>query len=374
MMHIMHVIDSLEVGGAERMLVEIANQTAANGHRVSVCVTRSQCTLAAAFQSDIALTTLNRRCRFEWVAMKNFASLINDQKVDILQAHSRSTFAFLSLGKTLGLIHLPIILHDHYGGVEINSSIPLWFRIWAKYFVHHYVGVYAKLATWAEAAGIPKKRISVIENALDLKSFCQAAPLDLRRELGILGDVLIGIVGCGLRYEKGIDVLLEAVARCSCHHSLTILVAGGERDQIYAQACREQSSALRLQDCVKFIGERGDFPNLIKGADFALIPSRSESGPLVLIEFMAAGLPFVSTKVGAIAHRVAEMGIPEFVEPDDAGSLAMALDRLVNLTPDERRERGKAGKEIALECFDIRQKMAHWYKIYAGAMAEARTR
>ena len=206
---------------------KVANQTAADGHQVSVCVTRSRHILADALRAEIAVTTLNRRRRFEWGAMKNFSRLVRDHKIDVLHAHSRSTLAFLSLAKTMGLIYLPIILHDHYGKIETDPSIPLWFRLWAKYFVHHYVGVYAKLATWAEAAGMPQERISVIENALDLTPFCQAAPLDLRQELGLPGDILIGIVACGLRYEKGIDVLLEAVARCSCRNSITILVAGG---------------------------------------------------------------------------------------------------------------------------------------------------
>jgi glycosyltransferase involved in cell wall biosynthesis len=372
-MHIMHVIDSLEVGGAERMLVEIANQTAADGHQVSVCVTRSQCALAGSFRHGIALTTLNRSRRFDWDAFNNFASIIKYQKVEVLHAHSRSTLAFLSFAKTLGLIHIPIIFHDHYG-IEIDPSIPLWFRLWAKHCLYHYVGVYSKLATWAEAAGIPKERISVIENALDLKPLCQASPLDLRREFGIAGDVLIGIVAGGIRYEKGIDALLEAIARSSCRHLITILVAGGERDKAYSQACREQSTAMALESSVKFIGERLDLPNLVRGADFALIPSRSESGPLVLIEYMAAGLPFVSTKVGAIARRVAELGIPEFVDPGDAGSLAMALDRLVYLAPGERHARAKAGQEVALRDFDIKRKIAQWYKIYASALTEVRTR
>jgi glycosyltransferase involved in cell wall biosynthesis len=365
-MRIIHVIDSLAVGGAERMLVEIANQSAADGHQVAVCITRSQHILADSLRPEIAVTILNRRRRFEWDGMKNFATLIRDRKIDIIHAHSRSTFAFLSLAKTMRLIHPPIILHDHYG-IETDPSIPLWFRIWAKHFLHHYVGVYSKLAAWAEAAGLPQEKISVIENALDLRPVCQAAPLNLRRELGLPAWVLIGIVAGGIRPEKGIDVLLEALGRCSCRHLIKILVAGGDRDRAYAQACRAQSSAWQLEGRVDFLGERLDLASLIKGADFALIPSRSESGPLVLIEYMAAGLPFVSTRVGAVACRVAGLGIPEFVAPGEADSLAAALDQLIRLSPAERRARGQAGKTAALAGFDIRQQMPHWYRIYEGA-------
>lgn len=366
--HIMHVVDSLALGGAERMLVEIANRSAADGYRVSVCVTRSGCALASTLRPEIGLQVLDRRRRFDWAAIRRFAALVRDQHVDLLHAHGRSTFSFLAMTKSIGLIKAPIVLHDHYGSIEFDTSIPLWFRLWAKRWASHYVGVYTKLVACAEAAGISREKISVIDNALDLSRIQLAAPLDVRKEFGIEDDAAIGIVVGSLRWDKGIDLLLEAVARSSYRRSAKFLIVGGERDKVYAQACRAQSASLGLGDNVIFVGERSDVPGLLRGADFALIPSRSESGPLVLIEHMASGLPIVSSRVGSIAQRVADLGLPEFVAPDNTTAFAKALDRLLSLSPCKRRERGKVGQDIALRNFDIRQTMPQWYEVYAAAL------
>lgn len=72
-MRILHVIDSLELGGAERMLVEIANSATADGHEVSACVTRSATTLASDLHPKIKLTTLNRSRQIDLHAMRRLA-------------------------------------------------------------------------------------------------------------------------------------------------------------------------------------------------------------------------------------------------------------------------------------------------------------
>jgi len=360
----MHVIDSLSVGGAERMLIEIANRTGVDGHRVSVCITRSDYSMATYLRPDISTYILGRQRRFDWKAIRKFAFIVHAKQVDILQAHSRTTLAFLALTKTLGLIKVPIILHDHYGGIEIDSSIPIWFRLWAKHLISHYVGVYAKLGEWAESAGINPNKISVIENALDLSAFLKPVSLNIRQELNIPANMPLGIVIGGIRKEKGIDILLKVLAQGSFRRHLKILVVGGERDKDYAQNCRKERNQLGLEDCVIFLGERHDVPDLLGEADFGLIPSRSESGPLVLIEYMASALPFISTLVGGIAKRLSELGIPEFVPPNDSKAFAEALDSLLRLSKSKRRERGSAGKEVALGNFDINIKIPQWYKIY----------
>lgn len=365
----MHVIDSLSVGGAERMLVELANQTAADGHQVSICVTRSDCRLAGELRQEIMLWTLRRYRRFEWAAIKKFAYLVKSQKADLIHAHGRTTLAFLVLLKTLRLINLPIIFHDHYGLVELDTSIPFWFRHWGGFHISRYVGVCSKLGDWAQSALISTKKLTIIENAIDLDPILKSFPANIRKEFNLSDDIPIGIVTCGIRREKGIDILLEALAQSSWAEGVIILVVGGERDKLYFRTCNALRNALGLEKNVIFLGERLDARNLFHEVDFALIPSLSESGPLVLIEYMASGLPFVSTLVGGISHRVFESGAPEFVPPGDPQAFSQALDRLLKLTPRERRTRGKIGQEIAKSSFDIKHQMPKWYNLYKAVLA-----
>jgi len=304
--------------------------------------------------------------------MLEFASLVKNRNVNILHAHGRSTFSFLALAKTAGLIRTPIVLHDHFGMIELDTSIPPWFRLWAKRWVTHYVGVCSKLGQWGETAGIPRERISVTNNALEFGRIQGAVPFNIRESLGIPNEIPIGIMVGGQRPEKGLDVLLESVASSKYRDAVKILVVGGARDEKYMRGCRKQSNALGLQNTMIFLGERPDVPCLIKSADFALLPSRSESGPLVLIEYMAGGLPFVASRVGGIGQQTAQLGIPEFVPPGDPTAFAQALDRMLSLSRAEMRARGEAGQDVALRSFDIRQIMPEWARVYQLAMQTAR--
>lgn len=360
----MHVIDALRFGGAERMLVDIANATAADGHTVSVSLTRDGRDLANGLRPDVRLSVLARKKRLDWAALKQFASIVREERVDILHVHGRTTFAFVALVKALGWVSTPILLHDHHGLIEIDSSVPLWFRLWGRHYVERYVGVYSRLAEWAVTAGVPQARTCAIGNAIDLDRLQNALPVNLRVEFGIAEHERIGIVVCGIRREKGILQLLEALPRLCQRHALQVLLVGGEREAGHVAVCKSKACSLGLGQSVIFAGERSDVARLMKGADFGVIPSLSESGPLVLIEMMAAGLPFVATLVGDIAHRVKKLGGTQFIPPGDPAAMAEALDRLLALPPDTWKARVESGRRLAREQFDVRHAMPHWYRMY----------
>lgn len=364
-MHVMHVIDSLNVGGAERMLIDIANATRSDGHAISVCVTRDGRTLAGDLHPAIPLHILGRQRRFDMAAIRQFASLTKD--IDVLHAHGRSTFSFLAFVRSLRLIDTPIILHDHFGEIELDTTVPLWFRLYGRRFLDQYVGVSQNLADWACQAGVDPSRVQVIGNALDLDRMHRFAGHDLRADLGVREDALVGIVVCGLRREKGVHVLLNALQKCRTRDRIQILVVGGERGPAYAAECRAQVTTMGMDDLVMFIGERPDALSLIQGADFAVIPSLSESGPLVLIEYMARGLPVVASRTGDIARRADSCGLEGLVDPGDPEALAAEIEKLTLSSCDERRQRGAAGTKIARENFDIRRTIPRWYDVYAAA-------
>jgi glycosyltransferase involved in cell wall biosynthesis len=377
-MHILHVIDTLRPGGAQRALVEIANQTLAAGADVSVCVTRGGCDMAAQLKTGVPICVLERTRRLDWAAMRRFARWVQQQKPDVIHSHGRTTLSFLVFVKTLGLIRQPLVMHDHTGKARRDTAAPLWFRALARRRIAHYVGVCAELDAWAERNGIPSERRSLIPGALDLRngangttgsSFGASGPdlrakFDIRREFRVPQDALIGVCLGGVRPEKGIDTLLAAVARSTCRGAFKIVVVGGVRDQNYWNDCQRETNRLGLGNEVFFAGERTDARAWLDRFDFAVHAARSESGPLAVIEHLAAGLPLVSTHIGGIAQRAAELGAERFVPPDDPAALAAAIDELVSSTPRQRSERARIGKQIALNHFDIRAVMPAWRRVY----------
>jgi glycosyltransferase involved in cell wall biosynthesis len=369
-LHVLHVIDGLGLGGAERMLVDIANRTVADGHQVSVCVTRDNVTLARELDSRVHILVLARRARISPIGLARLARFIRGARIDVIHVHLRSNLAFVLQLRMLRAITTPIVFHDHYGTIEVDTSVPAWFRIGQR-FIDRYVGVYDKLTAWARRAGIDASRATTIPNALDLSRFSGAPASPIRGELG-LGSATLAVIVATVRRAKGLEMLLDALAKTSARDAIHVLIAGADGDPDYAARCKARCAELGLAGTVTFLGGRTDIPNLLAAADLALLTSHTESGPLVLIEYLTAGLPIVSTRVGDIGRRLAEAGVPGFVEPGDATGFARELDALLALTPAERRLRGERGQQVLVEGWDIRGAMPRWYAVYGEAIAARR--
>lgn len=370
-MRVMHVIDSLAVGGAERMLVTLANRSLADGLEVSVCTTRAGGPLAGELDTRIPLRTLPRRRRIDPISFQALGRFAADHGTQIFHVHGRSSFSFLAAAATAGSVNAPIVLHDHNGALESPPAPPAWMRYWGAALVREYVGATEGAVAWAERARVPRRRIRVIENGIETSRYVAHAGR-LRCQSESLPRPRSGIVVANIRPEKGIDVLLRALARIPGHRQPVIWICGAPRDPSYAGRCRELVRALGLRGLVHFLGERADVKELIAAADFGVIPSVSESGPLVLAEFLAAGLPVVATEAGSLARRARALGLRDFVPPGDEVALAGALERLISLTPREFASRGQVGRRLARRHFDIAAMMPRWYGVYEDALRRGR--
>ena len=367
--HVLHVIDGLGLGGAERMLVDIANRTVADGHRVSVCVTRSNVTLASELDPRVHVLVLARRAPVSPLGLLRLARFVRTERVDVIHAHLRSNVTFVLQLRILRAISIPIVFHDHYGTIEVDSAVPIWFRIGHR-FIAQYVGVYDKLTAWARSAGMDPSRTTTIPNAIDLSRFTGAPASRIREDLGI-GDALLAVMVGTLRRDKGIEVLLEALAQSSARDQIRVIIAGTDGEPDYAASCKARCAELGLDRAVTFLGGRTDVPSLLPVADLGLLTSHTESGPRVLIDYLAAGLPIGATRVGDIGGRLSDLGVPGFVAPGDVAALARELSAFVALSPTARRARGARGRELLVEGWDIRSAMPRWYAVYQGAIASS---
>jgi glycosyltransferase involved in cell wall biosynthesis len=104
---------------------------------------------------------------------------------------------------------------------------------------------------------------------------------------------------------------------------------------------------------------------ILQEVDFGLLSSRSESGPITLLEYIASSLPFVVTQTGQITETVRSKGIGFFVPPGDTEAYASALEQLINLSEEERRRIGRQGRQIAADCFSIERQVDQLVRLYA---------
>ncbi len=146
----------------------------------------------------------------------------------------------------------------------------------------------------AEIEGLPAERIHVIPNGVDTERFRPRPEQPaLRRQLGIPDSApIVGIVA-RLSYEKNHALFLDVAARA--HAALPdahfIIIGDGQlRSDLEAR-----TAELHLQNCVHFLGNRSDVPELLSLMDLMLLTSHIEANPVSILEAFAAGKPVVAT-------------------------------------------------------------------------------
>jgi glycosyltransferase involved in cell wall biosynthesis len=168
--------------------------------------------------------------------------------------------------------------------------------------------------TYRRKVGAPRCRAAVIRNGLRADEFVPVAPAPDARDILFLGT---------FRELKGIDVLLEAIARLAARHGRRATAhLVGQPDEL----SRYQALAAELG-----IAERVEFHSPMPAREaFAMgrlvvVPSRAESMPYVVLEAIAAGRPLVATRVGGIPEIFGPRA-DELVPAGDADALADALE------------------------------------------------
>ena len=190
-------------------------------------------------------------------------------------------------------------------------------------------------------------RIAVVPCGVNLDLF---RPLDrntARRRIGAGPDEKLVLFVGRFAPEKGLDRLLQAVARLKHIHKLRLIVVGGdgERDAAYRRML-ELSRACGIADRVAFTGriDQADLPPYYSAADLLALPSSYESFGMVALEAMACGTPVIASRVGGLQYTV-EDGRTGFLIPE--GDWRLLADRICEVveTPPLRERLVAAAKK-----------------------------
>jgi glycosyltransferase involved in cell wall biosynthesis len=184
------------------------------------------------------------------------------------------------------------------------------------------------------------------------------------------GDPFLLFVG-RLRHYKGLHVLLDAMPRVSAR---LVIVGEGPR----GPALREQASRLGLGDRVRFAGSLDDdaLQDHLAAAGVGVLPSSTETEAfgLAMVEYMAAGLPVVSTELGTGTSYVNQDGATGLIVPaNDPAALAAGIDRLL-ADPALRLRMGGAGRARVRENFTTEAMMRGMDLLYTEALERAGSR
>ena len=370
-MRILQVITSLEMGGAETLVVNLIPRLQALGHTVELCVFNG------------TETPLTNRLKIESPQTKIFAlghgvynslyilKLVRIMKnYDIVHTHNSSPQLFVAIAnlfcsqKLVSTEHTtsnrkrewkwyaPIEswMYGQYNHVICISQI-------AEEKLREYMG-----GIWMEKSNPKYKQISTINNGVDVKAISKATPDN--ELLSLKGQRKAVLMVAGFRDAKDQDTVVRSLSLLN-NDKFEIWFAGvGVRQDTVKQL----ADSLGVSERVRFLGLRTDIPNVLRSADIIVMSSHWEGLSLSNVEGMSAHKPFIASDVNGLREVTKGYGI--LFPHEDAKTLAKEISHLAN--------DGAYYSEIAERCynraleFDISKMVNGYNSVYQSVVSNGK--
>lgn len=331
----MHIVDTLDAGGKERVAVNFVNTMPRDRYRMSLCTTRRDGALAELVADDVDRIRITRRFRLDPSAITQTVAFVRAHGIDLLHAHGSSLFHARLVAQFAP--YPAVVWHDHYGRCA-DDDRSVWLYRTATAGIGGVIAVNSQLAEWARTTlRVPADRVWYVPNFAVTSAASAADPADL--SLPGTPDTRVVCVA-HFRPQKDHVTLIEALAAivraCPDAH---LLLVGEPLESEYSQSVHRAISAHRLERHVSILGLRKDVPAILRASAVGVLSSESEGLPLALIEYGNCGLASVATSVGECAAVLDEGRAGLLVPPKDPSALASAVTSLL-ASRERRRDLG----------------------------------
>jgi glycosyltransferase involved in cell wall biosynthesis len=176
--------------------------------------------------------------------------------------------------------------------------------------------------------GVPERKVRLVPNGVRPMIAARGAG-ELRAGLGLAPDACVVLSVARLAPVKGLDVLVEAVARARQTRPRLVLVVAGEGPERPGLEARARTARIDA----RFLGNRSDVGDLLAASDIYAQPSRSECAGQALVEAMLAGCAVVASDTGGLKEIVHDGATGLLVPVGDVAALAAAIGSLADDAP-----------------------------------------
>jgi len=352
--HILHVITTINRGGAENHLLDLVRHQRACGLAVSVAYLRGNGYWTDAF-TEVGAEVHGLGLKFygDVQPLMKLRRVIKRASFDLVHAHlpPAELYARLALfGISARALPMLITKHNEERFCEMLGQRMLgrWVAARAAYVITISDAVKRFIA--GSGLGLDAQKLSRIYYGIDAAKFEEAQDTyagSLNHEWNIPGDALvIGFVG-RLVEQKDIETLLRGVARFAedSPKARLVIVGTGPGEAPMRQLAKQ----LRISDRIVWAGFRDDIRRVMSSFDIFSLTSIYEGFGLVLLEAMSSGRAVVATRVGAIPEVVGATGL--LISPRSPDELAAAFHQLGD--DSLRRRLGEAGRQRVLSEFTL---------------------
>ena len=325
----LHVVQHLSPGGIESLALEFKRLENADEETHIVSLEGNRADMIAKWPRLVEhrahLHFLNKKGGFDFILLVKLWRLVMQIKPAAVHTHHIGPLIYGGLAARLSGVKC--VIHTEHDAWHLASDRRRRVQTLALAVLKPIIVADADWVAERLLEKIPFARSKVIPNGVDTRKFNIGERYLARRDLGLPEG--IRLVGCAARLveEKGLDVLVQAMALVP--EDVHLAIAG---DGPCKSALQQQSAASGLSKRIHFLGHVEQMACFYQSLDVFCLPSRHEGMPLSPLEAQACGVPVVVTRVGGTSEVVCP-DTGRLVEAGDAPGLADCLQQVLGQKP-----------------------------------------
>ncbi len=364
---VFYLLDSLNVGGTEVQAVELATRLNPERYNVTLGCLRARGPLLERLQgSSVSVREFYPKGGFDSVhgiyQMFRLAMFLRRGRFQIV--HTHDLYANVLGIPAAAIARVPVIISSQrdLGHLDLyKSGRRVWLRRLQKLSTVVLTNANAvREAVLTEDHFAPEK-VLVIHNGVDLERFSQRSS----ERAWLIPDADQGrwivLVGNMHGDVKGHAVLIAAAETVVREFPDVRFLFAGDGEQ--RKEFEEQVASLGLAKNFSFLGRRNDVPRILSCCDIGVLPSHAEGLPNAVLEYLAAGLPTIASRVGGNVEIIQEGKTGLLVPPDEPSALASALLRFLR-DPSFAAELGRNGRSFVSAEFSFERMIEKTDQMY----------
>lgn len=350
-LHIVHVIPTLRFGGAERFVVDLANNLDEKKFISTIILFSDDAPLRSELYPHVKIVIIKKKGKLSFRLFFDLKKLFKKIHPDIV--HTNLFGADVWARIVAHRMHIPVVTTEH--NINVGEG-----RI--KHMIKKYLYSYSTFYTCPSNAiagymnhafGIKSRHISIIRYGIDIQKFIKV------KRIPDFASPRFLIIG-RLVQQKGHAIALSALAQLKKYNWHLDIVGGGEDYGLIKRMILN----LEISDRVRMIEPTTNTPSVYGLSDIVLVPSNWEGLGMVVMEAMATGRLVVGSETGGIPEMIDHKKNGLLVKPSSVDALKDMLLWIFK-NPKACKVLAKSAKEKAQNEFEIYNMIEEYQKIYS---------
>ncbi|OYQ74960.1 glycosyltransferase [Wohlfahrtiimonas chitiniclastica] len=352
-MKILYLITGLGLGGAEKVVVDLADQMVKRGHTVCIAYLKGNIVVKPKSE-NVQMISLGLESPKKLLkALYNFRQLIRQFKPDVVHAHMVHANIFARLARLMCKIpKLICTAHNSNEGGKIRM-LAYRYTNWLSDFNTNV----SQEATDSliQKGAFDQSNLHAVYNGIDLSKFYSD------KNSSKTSNQKIEFLSVGrFNEQKDYPNLLYAIAKVTQRNqNVHFNIAGDGELRSMIEVLIEQ---LGIGQYVTLLGRRDDVPDLMRQADCFVLSSKYEGFGLVVAEAMACGTFVIATDCGGVKEVMGGYGY--LIPSQNHNILAEKILDFINLSENDRIKNNERAEKYIKQNFDLNRVVEQWEKIY----------